>query len=110
MDTFEIAFAAAAGVSIREVGAFRLFCFSSEFNLRSFGKEAFVHLPNTFVRENVGHKSDSFLLKKKACNKIPPISQSFNFYSCNILLIQNNTVSHIYTIVLYITKIAMLYY
>lgn len=58
------------------------------------------------VRKYVRHSNQIRFIKKLAIKFLG----IHLLESCNILLVHNNTVSHIYIIILYITKIAMLYY
>lgn len=60
------------------------------------------------VRKYIQHSTQICFIKKPAIKFLG--IHHFNFESCNILLVRNNTVSHIYIIILYITKIAMLDY
>lgn len=60
------------------------------------------------VRKHVGHGHRIHFIKKLAIKFLE--IHNLNFDSCNILLVHNNTVSHIYIIIFYITKIAVLYY
>jgi len=60
------------------------------------------------VRKYVQHSNRIRFIKKLAIKFLG--IHHLNFESCNILLVCNNTVSHIYIIILYITKIAVSYY
>lgn len=62
----------------------------------------------SLVRKHVWHSNQICFIKKLAIKFLG--IHHLNFESCNILLVHNNTVSLIYIIILYITKIAMLYY
>lgn len=85
---------------------------NAKVELRKKQSASFTHQETPVLHtllENVYDTVIRFILLKKLAIKFLGIHH-LNFESCNILLVRNNTVSHIYIIILYITKIAMLYY
>lgn len=108
--------AAAGGQAAVWVPPGRSFCFASvpKAAAAMFSEKQSVTLTHQempallSVRKYVWHSNQIRFIKKLAIKFLR--IHNLNFDSCNILLVHNNTVSHIYIIIFYITKIAVLYY
>lgn len=80
---------------------------AQEETIRTFHTPGYASFTQS-VRKHVRHSNQIRFIKKLAIKFLG--IHHLNFESCNILLVHNNTVSRIYIIILYITKIAVLYY